>query len=728
MNTTGKALLLIVIMIFIYNPVSAQTGAWIDHAYEPFGSGLTRTTVGSGVIGYTYENADKILFFDINNSRWLEVEFPSTQYFHVLISEGDLAFAFTDSFVIAYNGINGSCSYRGYEGTPLNIDHQSGSYACGTKLAMLITDMKMYIFDIELDSWQVYDYTLPANYNNDGYYWINDDYAAVILNCDAALPPTNLAYSLQVHSFSETPEGAFLSSEISQMDNGFAGMYSTGVGSNQYAVGYSAASNEFSSINVPTDHTFGRGGGGSYSYVEEFTIFAAKSSILITPYELVRYYFYCYDTRLGDWATMSLDIDPTEDSPPCDWRYGGRFAACFTAWDNDDDLRTIYIYSGYSGDINVFNPGIFNYYNSLTLQGENVFVINDTLHAWAYNAETGESSLREIERQWDRNFIAGKDFLTFSRWDTNEDSSEVYIYYGPDNEWRIAYLEDLVFNNSCLASPNVFAFPSYSDIVRVNFYSPIRDEYVIQTFPSGSQPGLYVNNYIAVGAYGDQTSLFDARTAQLHQLGINFSSGGVGENAVISANMNTNTLYGYSGVTGNVTELQTAETPHTTFAKKYVGLAYITNIFNHFYMFNSYHDSWVELDLSTEFVQGTVGGKTALLYTDEILYAFDPEAPITGVDEDDENQNIPFTFNLDQNYPNPFNANTAISYTIPGTSEVKLDVYNLLGRKVQTLVNKRQTAGEHKVTWNAGDFSSGIYFYKLTTGDNSLTRKMVLLK
>lgn len=89
---------------------------------------------------------------------------------------------------------------------------------------------------------------------------------------------------------------------------------------------------------------------------------------------------------------------------------------------------------------------------------------------------------------------------------------------------------------------------------------------------------------------------------------------------------------------------------------------------------------------------------------------------------------VPVEFHLGQNYPNPFNASTIIQYTLPKTSDVTIDTYDLLGRKVETLVNKHQPAGYHQVIWNADDVSSGIYFYRITAGEFSQSRKMILLK
>ncbi|MBN2426686.1 MAG: T9SS type A sorting domain-containing protein [Calditrichaceae bacterium] len=97
-------------------------------------------------------------------------------------------------------------------------------------------------------------------------------------------------------------------------------------------------------------------------------------------------------------------------------------------------------------------------------------------------------------------------------------------------------------------------------------------------------------------------------------------------------------------------------------------------------------------------------------------------------------ENLTMEFNLAQNYPNPFNPSTKIQYTVGTIHEsnvqnVNLSIYNTLGQKVVTLVNKKQSAGNYQVEWNAGSLSSGVYLYRLKTDQGFVqTRKLILLK
>ncbi len=99
-------------------------------------------------------------------------------------------------------------------------------------------------------------------------------------------------------------------------------------------------------------------------------------------------------------------------------------------------------------------------------------------------------------------------------------------------------------------------------------------------------------------------------------------------------------------------------------------------------------------------------------------------------------------FNLKQNYPNPFNPSTTIEYSVPGTENVTIKLYDITGREVETLLNKVVAPGHHIINMNAGGLSSGVYFYRITirprsgefssdrfkTGDFTAVKKLILIK
>jgi formylglycine-generating enzyme required for sulfatase activity len=103
-------------------------------------------------------------------------------------------------------------------------------------------------------------------------------------------------------------------------------------------------------------------------------------------------------------------------------------------------------------------------------------------------------------------------------------------------------------------------------------------------------------------------------------------------------------------------------------------------------------------------------------------------AEVSGPSAVDDDIITPQSTTLNGNYPNPFNAATNISFDLAHESNVNLSVYNLMGQEVEVLINDNLQAGNHNINWDASNYSSGIYFYKLTTGEKVLTKEMVLIK
>jgi len=106
-----------------------------------------------------------------------------------------------------------------------------------------------------------------------------------------------------------------------------------------------------------------------------------------------------------------------------------------------------------------------------------------------------------------------------------------------------------------------------------------------------------------------------------------------------------------------------------------------------------------------------------------------PNICFTYVLSSESNTNlVPNEYKLSQNYPNPFNPTTKINFAIPKQGLVTMKIYDILGREVRTLVNEVKQAGNYTVDFNASEFSSGVYFYKLTSGDFSDIKRMILVK
>jgi parallel beta-helix repeat protein len=143
------------------------------------------------------------------------------------------------------------------------------------------------------------------------------------------------------------------------------------------------------------------------------------------------------------------------------------------------------------------------------------------------------------------------------------------------------------------------------------------------------------------------------------------------------------------------------------------------------YLVGSGAVAYLDFSYESSEMASVVRLKEAILYDGE---GNEVELSPTDVEVESQDAPIPAKFALHHNHPNPFNPTTTIKYDLPQDTHVKLVVYNVRGQKVATLVDGMVQAGSHQVMWNADDLSSGVYFYKITAGNFTEMRKMILLK
>ncbi len=151
---------------------------------------------------------------------------------------------------------------------------------------------------------------------------------------------------------------------------------------------------------------------------------------------------------------------------------------------------------------------------------------------------------------------------------------------------------------------------------------------------------------------------------------------------------------------------------------------------NYQYQFGDPESLWVRTDyLASHF--GLIQRDAEFAFPEYLLKGAIIDGVLYGtvpIDEADTPE-IPEQFILHQNYPNPFNPTTTIEYELPAATKVELTVYDLMGRKVKTLVNARQPAGSYQVQFDGSQLSSGVYVYRLKTGKGFvISKRMVLLK
>jgi hypothetical protein len=165
--------------------------------------------------------------------------------------------------------------------------------------------------------------------------------------------------------------------------------------------------------------------------------------------------------------------------------------------------------------------------------------------------------------------------------------------------------------------------------------------------------------------------------------------------------------------------------PYIVLARASGGVA--NDVFGYRYSQPDGSDTWVPEWPLPEFTDEVLKYTADLTATDGKVYG-DPfwfTGTVTGVELINT---IPSEISLQQNYPNPFNPSTIIEYSLQESGKVKLDVFDVLGQHVANVIELDQSAGHYKVSFNADQLTSGIYFYSLTTNNITLTKKMIVLK
>jgi hypothetical protein len=221
----------------------------------------------------------------------------------------------------------------------------------------------------------------------------------------------------------------------------------------------------------------------------------------------------------------------------------------------------------------------------------------------------------------------------------------------------------------------------YLDLIEAHFNSNAINQVVVYEPPSS---GLCMDKLLVAGdllnARGDSADVAKARQ-ELMALLLNVASGKISQTAIISVDSAT------------VSQ----------------AITYCDNIIDD--PNGDYHlarDICKEINKNKEVAAGVID-----LSTDNIPYKLG---------------SIPESYSLNQNYPNPFNPVTEISFSLPAASHVKLEIFNTVGQKVATLIDGQLEAGEHTIQWDGRDVASGIYFYRVTAGEYSEARRMLLLK
>lgn len=712
--------------LIFFNYLAAQQGAWVSQNLPASMSGAHLADRGETCVGYTRPSSQYVYFFDINVSQWTEVDLGSQQTMRDLEASGQTVMAYSDDFIVGYSAITSQWDTLSYQGTLLDPTGTGiqRSYGCGDSLAYFVTDQYFYVFDAKLGAWKSYAYTYPGA-TLSAWFWSGDDYAGVIFNQNLPNYPVNMVYSLPQHAFNINLQGGYYYHTDWGMNHGFVTLWGDAA-STHIITGYSSLSNQFSqrTILAAPGHFHGCYCGFPDHYLEKtIAIYTLRES-----QDEVR--FYAYDTRQGHWSEASHYFSHLDYTGIAGWAIGGRAGAASQHNLHTNEMTYI-TFSGITAGFNTWRPGLY-YSGSIgaSANGAGNFVVAfDTTNIWFFNPQTQSSHTIPMPWSYPTGWYLGENYATMGSYAWQGGGVEMHIYNSTtDQITNISAGRNT--NVTVLGSPYLCGFTAGQGLNEVYLYSALLDDYTAITYPVNSYPGISVGNYLAVVNHSSQSYLYDATRNTTIPTNYILNSGGLGGYTALFKK-NDYAVGAYTVLSGQWSEFAIPEGIYLLRSEGYIGLIGTLSA-EKYYAYNGYYHNLVELDPpSGLFVSALTGGKTALVAKESIAYAFDPQAP-TGFG-DGQPPTLVKDFHLAQNYPNPFNPVTNVEFAIPNSQRVSLAVYDILGRKVATLIDERRPAGSYRVTWdgrnNGGELlSSGVYFYRLDAGPFAATLKMLLLK
>jgi len=421
---------LLVLFSFLILPLNllSQVTPWVEQIYE--GNDLIDVKCGSDVlIAADLPFTDQCYIFDNYSGNWQVIDLPQTVK---TLAVGDVVLAFSDSLLYGFNARLQISDIIEIEGNILELTGglPDVSFACSENLAMLVTDEYLYVFDAEVGNWQSYNYNFPPDYNY-GRFWAKEDFVAVVLFKTGSHYPTNVVYSYHTKSFNEIENG--LSGSVN-MDHGFANAYwYTGLPVTRF-VGYSAMTNQFSTMETSPFNV--SEGASSHDHSEKNTV--------VTVYNLTEngnqrsLIVYGYDTRRAQWDVDSYDYIRTGSNGFGSFTIGGQISAvCIQPVILEPVIAAIY--NGKSGSISFVETSVYptewaeGVYG---LCGGTTFIIADTDTAWGHDINNGTHSY--ITYPYKPEFVeifAGENFATFSHYHTNDTTMITHFYNGVFNSW-----------------------------------------------------------------------------------------------------------------------------------------------------------------------------------------------------------------------------------------------------------------------------------------------------
>jgi len=725
-----KAFLLVLFPGFVLLINCSAQGTWIEQSTNPSMSGVYRTMAGSDCIIHTKASSRYVYFFDIYTKAWVEADLETQQKINAVEAGEHVAFAYTDSLLIAYSSITHTYLTTKYSGNILTPDGSlSGNrgYGCGDKAAYVWTDQNIfYVFDGLNGEWKSYNHGEIQNATGGYNFWCGDNYVAGIFQRRDPDKHRNIVYSLVTGSFNKTETGGVYYASDGAMTGGFVSTHGGSPGEVLLA-GYSAFTNQFY---IKTEYTpYYTLNLGSYFDPDAWKSYEKRNvygyNIQWGTAENGNVAVNTFDTEKAAWFTHSFSYSDFELGGLSNYRVGGNATIC-SMTDKSDNV-IFYVYSGETGDYHISKPGIQNkghsYYYNVGINYASA--LDDWNHAWFYNTKTGIEQSLTFNESEQSNVIYSTDYTSFCKFEPAASTMDLWFYNSKTNRTSRIEISKDVYPDYRF-SPYSYVFVTGTTDNLAVFYSPIHDSIMDVTTELAGPNSIYSTvggfSWLTNSNTPNTTLLFDAANLKTLDFSSRPASNGVSYSLVLFRDGNIFTVYDASNQT--TTTFNLAATPGLYQNKGNIILLGNYN-YSKFYAFQKGLTDFVELIPEGNSLYYSASENTAVVARFSKVYAFAPGI-VTGIDNEIAERSE--TITLDQNYPNPFYPSTTVSYSIPSQSYVSLKIINAVGTEVATLVSEKLTAGNYSCNWDASGLPAGIYFCRMQTDNHFLTRKMVLLE
>jgi len=713
---------------------SSAQGTWISQNTDPSMTGVYLTKAGSDCIVHTKTSSRYIYFFDIYAKTWVTCDMGKQQTMKAVEAGKHVVFAYSDSLLIAYSSLTSTYQVIAYSGniiSPQGTVSGTRGYGCGDNAAYVWTDQNyFYVFDGLAGQWMLFYSGTMENASGGRNFWCGDNYVAGIFQRYYPDKCRNVAYSLVTKTFNITETGGvyYVSSDGIAMTGGFVSTFG-GEPEEVLLAGYSAFTNQFYIKNENTPyHILNLGSYFDYNAWKNYdkrNVYGYTISRGTDPVKEAT--INTFDTEKAAWFTHTTSFSINVSGGFSNYRVGGNTSICSLS--DESGSVIFYMYSGETGNYQITQPGIYYNLNSYYYNVGNVFAsaLDAWNHAWFYNTKTGFSQSKTFTESDFTNIDYSADYTTFCQYESVPATMELWFYNSKTDRASKTEISKDVYPHYQLSPYSYVFVPYLATTDQAVFYSSIHDSIVPYTTVLGGINSIYSTKGIFSWLQNTVTStnsslLFDAANLKILDFNTKPVTGGVSDSLMLFRTGTVFDVYDASNQATTTFDLGGTVGTHLNGGD----IILLSNInYSKFYAFQKGRTEWVELTPEGNSLYYSASKNTAVVARLSKVYAFAPGV-ITGIEN--ESGSFSKTFQLNPNYPNPFNHSTTILYSIPEPSLVSLKIINSLGEEVLTIISGELKAGNYTYELNASRLSGGVYFCRMQVGNQTLTKKLVLMK